>query len=350
MRSAGPVVELGVGTGRIAVPIARRRASAVIGVDSSQGMLEVAARAGRARGRRPLDLRFGDMREPPVEREFPLVICPFRSLLHMETDADRRAALRAVRALLEPGGRFVFDVFTPGADDIAETHGRWLEREPGILERADWDEDARTLVLRVRGDGARRRCRSRGSSVGRVARAAGATRASSSRRSTAGSTARPGGRRGLDLGLRRARRSAALVERDRAGRRDVQRLRAGERDRRVDVASKVGGRPSRSAPSRNATRSVSGTAPSGTPPCATSATCTAPAHVVERPERDAPDRAGARAQGLRRRRVGAAVGQRDGGGERVGGADQRADVARIGESPERSVAGRSSQAGRSLRR
>ena len=51
-----------------------------------------------------------------------------------------------------PDGRFVFDVFAPGADDIAETHGRWLEREPGIWERADWDERSRTLVLRVRGD------------------------------------------------------------------------------------------------------------------------------------------------------------------------------------------------------
>ena len=43
-------------------------------------------------------------------------------------------------------------MFAPGADDIAETHGRWLEREPGIWERADWDERSRTLVLRVRGD------------------------------------------------------------------------------------------------------------------------------------------------------------------------------------------------------
>jgi hypothetical protein len=46
----------------------------------------------------------------------------------------------------------VFDVFTPGAEDIAETHGRWLEREPGIFERAEWDEAAQTLTLSVRGD------------------------------------------------------------------------------------------------------------------------------------------------------------------------------------------------------
>jgi hypothetical protein len=69
----------------------------------------------------------------------------------METDADRRQALHAVRDRLAPGGRFAFDVFAPGSDDIAETHGRWLEREPGIWERADWDEASRTLILRVRG-------------------------------------------------------------------------------------------------------------------------------------------------------------------------------------------------------
>ena len=53
--------------------------------------------------------------------------------------AERSQALRAAHDLLVPGGRFVFDVFTPSAEDIEETHGRWLEREPGIFERADWD-------------------------------------------------------------------------------------------------------------------------------------------------------------------------------------------------------------------
>jgi hypothetical protein len=71
----------------------------------------------------------------------------------MQTDVDRRAALASVRRLLAPTGRFVFDVFTPGADDIADTHGRWLEREPGIWERADWNDETRTLILRVRGPG-----------------------------------------------------------------------------------------------------------------------------------------------------------------------------------------------------
>jgi SAM-dependent methyltransferase len=149
VRSGGPVLELGVGTGRIAIPVAAAGIS-VVGVDLSAGMLEVADEQAAFAGVE-LDLRQGDMREPPVDGSFPLVLVPFRSMLHMETDSDRRTVLRAVAGLLMPGGRFVFDVFAPGADDIADTHARWLEREPGIWERADWDVETRTLILRVRG-------------------------------------------------------------------------------------------------------------------------------------------------------------------------------------------------------
>jgi SAM-dependent methyltransferase len=149
-RSGGPVVELGVGTGRIAVPLGADGIR-VIGVDSSPAMLEVCARRAALAGV-TLDLRVGDLREPPVTERVPLVICPFRSLLHMHTDEDRLGVLGAAYDLLLPGGRFVFDVFTPDADDIAQTQGRWLEREPGIFEHAVWDESARTLTLTVRGN------------------------------------------------------------------------------------------------------------------------------------------------------------------------------------------------------
>ena len=150
LASSGPVVELAVGTGRIAVPIAQAGVQ-VIGVDSSPAMLAVArAAVEEAEVARLVDLRLGDLREPPVPERVPLVICPFRSLLHMETENEKLRALRAAGELLEPEGRFVFDVFAPSRDDIDETDGRWLEREPGIWERADWDEGARALTLSVR--------------------------------------------------------------------------------------------------------------------------------------------------------------------------------------------------------
>jgi len=149
LRSGGPVLELGVGTGRIAIPVARAGV-AVIGVDSSAPMLERCHERAVAAGvSELLDLRLGDLRDPPVNERVPLAITPFRAFLHLLSNQERGLALARIRELLRPEGRLVFDVFSPSAADIAETNGRWIEREPGILERADWDAEERRLTLRV---------------------------------------------------------------------------------------------------------------------------------------------------------------------------------------------------------
>jgi SAM-dependent methyltransferase len=152
LESGGPVVELGVGTGRIAIPVAGAGIR-VIGVDSSRGMLEVCAEQAAAAGVAELvELHLGDLADPPVAEQVPLVLCPFRAYLHLEDDEARLHALWAAQRLLRPGGRLVFDVFAPGAEDVEETHDRWLEREPGIWERARWDTESRRLTLDVRGE------------------------------------------------------------------------------------------------------------------------------------------------------------------------------------------------------
>ena len=149
-KAGGPVVELGVGTGRIAIPTAGAGVD-VIGVDSSAGMLEVCRRRAAEVGVLDhLDLRQGDLSAPPVEERVRLVTCPFRAYLHLPDEPARLRALTAARELLVSGGRLVFDVFAPRRDDIEETDGRWIEREPEIFERADWDEGSRTLTLSVR--------------------------------------------------------------------------------------------------------------------------------------------------------------------------------------------------------
>ena len=150
--AGGPVVELGVGTGRIAVPVAAEGVP-VIGVDSSPAMLAVCRDRAEAAGVASLlDLRLGDLARPPVGERVRLVMCPFRSYLHLRSNEERVEALRAARELLVPEGRLAFDVFAPSEEDIADTHARWLEREPGIWERADWDTGTRTLTLSVRGE------------------------------------------------------------------------------------------------------------------------------------------------------------------------------------------------------
>ena len=91
----GPVVELGVGTGRIAIPTAMAGVH-VIGVDSSAEMLAVCQeRANEAGIADRLDLRLGDLRKPPVDELVSLVTCPFRAYLHLATDEERLEALHA---------------------------------------------------------------------------------------------------------------------------------------------------------------------------------------------------------------------------------------------------------------
>ena len=91
LASGGPVVELAVGTGRIAVPIAVAGID-VIGVDTSPGMLAVAREyAEREAVSERVDLRVGDLRTPPVDERVPLVTCPFRSLLHLEGREEKLA-------------------------------------------------------------------------------------------------------------------------------------------------------------------------------------------------------------------------------------------------------------------
>jgi SAM-dependent methyltransferase len=103
----GPVVELAVGTGRVAIPVARAIGRRVIGIDSSPTMLENARRAGGD----VLELRLADMRDLELEEPAALIYVPWRSLLHLPRWADRRRLFERVAASLQPGGRFAWAAF-----------------------------------------------------------------------------------------------------------------------------------------------------------------------------------------------------------------------------------------------
>ena len=106
----GPLVELAVGNGRVAIPVAQATGRPVIGIDSSPAMLEQ-ARARAADAGVELDLHKGDMRELALEEQASLIYCPFRALLHLPTWADRRCTFERVAASLRPGGRFAWNAF-----------------------------------------------------------------------------------------------------------------------------------------------------------------------------------------------------------------------------------------------
>jgi ubiquinone/menaquinone biosynthesis C-methylase UbiE len=106
----GPLVELAVGNGRVAIPVAQATGQRVIGIDSSPAMLQQARTRAEAAGVE-LDLRGGDMRDLALDEAAGLIYCPFRALLHLPTWADRRRTFERVAAMLRPGGQFAWNAF-----------------------------------------------------------------------------------------------------------------------------------------------------------------------------------------------------------------------------------------------
>jgi SAM-dependent methyltransferase len=106
----GPIVELAIGNGRVAIPVAQATGRKVIGVDTSRAMLRQARERARTAGVK-LELREGDMRDFVVDEPAGLVYCPFRALLHLPTWADRRRTFEHVAAALRPGGHFAWNAF-----------------------------------------------------------------------------------------------------------------------------------------------------------------------------------------------------------------------------------------------
>jgi ubiquinone/menaquinone biosynthesis C-methylase UbiE len=106
----GPLVELAVGNGRVAIPVAQATGRRVIGIDSSPAMLEQ-ARVKAAEAGVELDLHEGDMRDLALDEPAALIYCPGRSLLHLPTWSDRRRTFERVAASLRPDGRFAWNAF-----------------------------------------------------------------------------------------------------------------------------------------------------------------------------------------------------------------------------------------------
>jgi SAM-dependent methyltransferase len=131
----GPVVELAVGNGRVAIPVAAATGKPVIGVDSSREMLEQARERAREAGVE-LDLREADIRDLELDEPAGLVYCPFRSLLHLPTWRDKRRVFERVAASLQPGGRFAWNSFVLNQHRAAESDGKWADPE-GLPHRID---------------------------------------------------------------------------------------------------------------------------------------------------------------------------------------------------------------------
>jgi len=143
----GPVVELAVGTGRVAIPIVERTGRRVIGIDVSPEMLELARRHAAEAGVE-LDLRLGDMTELALEEPTDLVICPFRAMLHLRGHDARVEVMRRVRAALVPGGRFAWNAFVFDQSIADEIAGVWRD-QGGVRSRSTYDLAERRIDLEL---------------------------------------------------------------------------------------------------------------------------------------------------------------------------------------------------------
>jgi SAM-dependent methyltransferase len=129
-RAGGPVLELGCGTGRVAIPLAEAGFE-VVGLDRSAPMLAVAAERRRVLPvvvRRRLRFVEGDMTDFRLARRFALAFAAFRVFMALPDEQSQRSALFAIRRHLRPGGLLALDIFDPRLDLLTPEPRAQIER------------------------------------------------------------------------------------------------------------------------------------------------------------------------------------------------------------------------------
>jgi SAM-dependent methyltransferase len=147
--AAGPVLDIGCGTGRVALDLAGRGHD-VTGVDSDPALVPTLARRARERGLR-LRAYALDARSLDLGREFPLVIAPMQVVQLMGSRAGRAALLGSVRRHLLPDGLFAAALADPFEGLPAE---QLLPPLPDVREEAGWVWSSRPIAVREEPGGA----------------------------------------------------------------------------------------------------------------------------------------------------------------------------------------------------
>jgi SAM-dependent methyltransferase len=137
----GPVLELGCGTGRVTIPLARR-SSDITGIDNSLPMLIRAREKATAAGVSIKWIR-ADIRQFPLKKKSNLILFPFGSIWHLIEDGDVEACFSCVHKHLAPGGRFIIDSFHPNA---VNSRGE-ASREKAIFHYPDPDS-GKTITVK----------------------------------------------------------------------------------------------------------------------------------------------------------------------------------------------------------
>jgi SAM-dependent methyltransferase len=159
-RTGGLILEIGTGTGRVALALAEDGHS-VVGLELSEAMRTIAQhKADRAQLTGRVEFVTGDMRRFKINQHFGLIIVPLNTFLHNLTLDDQLAALSCFKKHLRPGGLLVMDCFNPDPAH-AEDDRRLLvqrsviDRETGqaallLLSRAtDWSQQFQEITYLI---------------------------------------------------------------------------------------------------------------------------------------------------------------------------------------------------------
>ena len=153
----GAALELGIGTGRIALPLARRGVL-VHGIDLSEAMV---ARLRQKLGAEQIGVTIGDFATTTVEGTFSVAYVVANTIMNLTTQAEQIACFRNAAAHLEPGGCFVIEVLVPGlqrlppgetfqAFDVSPTHLGFDEYDvarQGLVSHHYWIADGKVEVV-----------------------------------------------------------------------------------------------------------------------------------------------------------------------------------------------------------
>lgn len=133
LKSGGPVLEVGCGTGRILIPTARAGVE-IVGLDLSPHMLEVCKERVRKEPnpvQSKIRLVRADMRGFDLGTTFNLVTLPFRPFQHLTTVADQLSCLKSIHRHLIDGGRMILDIFNPSLEALVQVElGKEFGDEP----------------------------------------------------------------------------------------------------------------------------------------------------------------------------------------------------------------------------
>jgi SAM-dependent methyltransferase len=148
LAGAGRVLELAIGTGRVAVPLAARGIT-VEGVDASAAMVE---RLRAKPGGEAIPVTVGDMAQVPVSGRFGLVYLVFNTLFGLLSQARQAQCFAGVARVLEPGGMFVIECFVPDLsrfDRDQRVQARAVTEDVAVIEVSRHDRVQQRVTIQM---------------------------------------------------------------------------------------------------------------------------------------------------------------------------------------------------------